>query len=187
MTPAHLTRGFLLCRETSRFPFGCLCAAGSRPRPTERRNRSGFPQTPRGINPRREACMPPLQTPGIASMTSGTGSGGRFAPRYRFCIVTALGLCVGAAYMPPAKWYGCWVFTGCGVCILPCRAGVHARRTNQYFKFFNVRRAKSPALQSGVTGRASRKPRAGRTSAAGLDPAAQGKAKALPMGSKRLF
>ena len=47
----------------------------------------------------------------------------------------------------PAKWYGCWAFTGCGVCILPCRAGVHARRTNQYFKFFNVRRAKSPALQ----------------------------------------
>ena len=107
--------------------------------------------------------MPPLQTPGIASMTSGTGSGGRFAPRYRFCIVTALGLCVGAAYMPPAKRYGRWAFTGCGVCILPCRAGVHARRTNQYFKFFNVRRAKSPALQSGVTGRASRKPRAGRT------------------------
>ena len=39
------------------------------------------PRTPRGAHPCREAYMPPLQTPGIASMTSETGSGGRFAGR----------------------------------------------------------------------------------------------------------
>ena len=41
--PRPLARGFLLCRETSRFPFGCLCAAGSRPRPTNRGKRPYFP------------------------------------------------------------------------------------------------------------------------------------------------
>ena len=40
--------------------------AGSRPRPTERRERAVFPGTPRGEHPCREACMPPLQTPGTA-------------------------------------------------------------------------------------------------------------------------
>ena len=120
--------------------------------------------------------------------------GRAFTPAVPGCLTRPLFGCVGVRSMRRGgidaareKRYGRWAFTVCRVCILPCRAGVHARRTNQYFKFFNVRRAKSPALQSGVTGRASRKPRAGRTSAAGLDPAAQGKAKALPMGSKRLF
>ena len=39
------------------------------------------PGTPRRAHPCREACMPPLQTPGIASMTPGTGGGGRFTGR----------------------------------------------------------------------------------------------------------
>ena len=37
------------------------CAAGPRPRPTERRERAVFPGTPRGEHPCREAYMPPLQ------------------------------------------------------------------------------------------------------------------------------
>ncbi len=36
--------------------------AGSRPRPTERRKRSVYPQTPRGATPCRAAYMRPLQT-----------------------------------------------------------------------------------------------------------------------------
>ena len=42
------------------------------------------------------------------------------------------------------------------------RAGVHPRRTDHFLnlKNNNVRRAKSPALQSGANGRSSRKPRA---------------------------
>ena len=40
--------------------------AGSRPRPTERRERAVFPGTPRREHPCREAYMPPLQTPGTA-------------------------------------------------------------------------------------------------------------------------
>ena len=41
-----------------------------------------FPRKPRAMaHPCREAYMPPLQTPGIASMTPGTGGGGRFTGR----------------------------------------------------------------------------------------------------------
>ena len=50
-------------------------------RPTERRRRSYFPQPPRGAHPCREACMPPLQTPGSAYTNRGTGGGGRFTGR----------------------------------------------------------------------------------------------------------
>ena len=44
-------------------------AAGSRPRPTNRRKRSIYPQTPRGAHPYRAACMPPLQIRGSRTRT----------------------------------------------------------------------------------------------------------------------
>ena len=68
-------------RRTDKIFKNVQCAAGSRPRPTERGKRSIFPQTPRGEHPCREAYMPPLQTPGIASMIPGTGGSGRFTGR----------------------------------------------------------------------------------------------------------
>ena len=41
-----------------------------------------FPRNPRAMaHPCREAYMPPLQIPGTASMTPGTGGGGRFTGR----------------------------------------------------------------------------------------------------------
>ena len=49
-------------RRTDKIFKNVQCAAGSRPRPTERGKRSIFPQTPRGEHPCREAYMPPLQT-----------------------------------------------------------------------------------------------------------------------------
>ena len=55
---------------------------GGRNRPPYRAGQTGNqPQTPRGAHPCREACMPPLQTPDIASTTPGTGGGGRFTGR----------------------------------------------------------------------------------------------------------
>ena len=46
-----------------------------------------------------------------------------FASQYRFLVVTAFGLCVGAAYMPPAKRCNYRPFMGCMTFILHCRAG----------------------------------------------------------------
>ena len=41
-------------------------SAGEIARPTNQGKRVIYPQTPRGAHPCREACMPPLQTPGTA-------------------------------------------------------------------------------------------------------------------------
>ena len=83
----------------------------------------------------------------------------------RFGPVTAFGLCVGAAYMPPAKRCVYHPLPGCMVCVSHGRAGVHARRTLYNFKKLSVRRAKSPALQMGVNGHISHKPCTGHTPA----------------------
>ena len=53
-------------RRTDTIFKNVQCAAGVNARPTMRRIRSCFPQTPRGEHPCREAYMPPLQTPGTA-------------------------------------------------------------------------------------------------------------------------
>ena len=53
-----------------------------------------------------------------------------------------------------------WPLPVCMVFALHCRAGVHARRTDDFLKFYNVRRGQDPALQSGGNGRVSHKPRA---------------------------
>ena len=52
-----------------------------------------------------------------------------------------------------------WPLPVCMVFALHCRAGVHARRTDDFLKFYNVRRGQDPALQSGGNGRVSHKPR----------------------------
>ena len=77
------------CPLPGRLLFVLPCRAGDFARRTDnffnfynvRRIRSCFPQTPRGEHPCREAYMPPLQTPGIASMIPGTGGSGRFTGR----------------------------------------------------------------------------------------------------------
>ena len=83
-----------------------------------------------------------------------------FALLHHFLVTMAFGPCVGAAYMPPAKRYRRWAFTVCVMFILYCRAGDLARRTDDFLKFYNVRRGQDPALQNGVYGRFFRKPRA---------------------------
>ena len=67
--------------------------------------------------------------------------------------------------MPPAARCRYWPCMVCMACALHCRAGVHARRTDEFLKFFNVRRGQGPALQTGGNGQCARKPRAGRTPA----------------------
>ena len=53
-------------RRTDTIFKNVQCAAGVNARPTNRREQAIFPQTPRVEHPCREACMPPLQTPGTA-------------------------------------------------------------------------------------------------------------------------
>ena len=57
-----------------------MCGGRNRP-PYRARGMGNQPKTPRGAHPCREAYMPPLQTPGTASITPGTGGGGRFTGR----------------------------------------------------------------------------------------------------------
>ena len=81
-----------------------------------------------------------------------------FVLPYRFLVATAFGLCVGAAYMPPAKRRGNRPFMGYVAFALRCRAGVHARRTDNFLKFYNVRRGQDPALQTGANGQRTGNP-----------------------------
>ena len=73
------------------------------------------------------------------------------APQYRFLVVTAFGLCVGAAYMPPAKRCLHRAYTGCMVCISHCRAGVNARRTDDFLIFIMCGGVKTPPYKSAGT------------------------------------
>ena len=50
-------------------------------------------------------------------------------------------------------------FTGRLTFALLCRAGDFACRTDDFLKFYNVRRGQDPALQTGANGQFSRKPR----------------------------
>ena len=65
-----------------------------------RRGQDPALQTPRGAHPCREAYMPPLQI----RVTAHTNQ--KRCLTIPFLVATAFGLCVGAAYMPPAKRCG---------------------------------------------------------------------------------
>ena len=73
-----------------------------------------------------------------------------FASQYRFLVATAFGLCVGAAYMPPAETVRRCPLPVCMVFALPCRAGDFTRRTDKFFDFYNVRRGLRPQARFGA-------------------------------------
>ena len=104
-----------------------------------RRNRPPYKSAGTSMFPANPAWRTPL--PG-GIYASPTNKGAAYtnhqnvALQYRFWVVTAFGPCVGAAYMPPAKRCGCCLYPVCMLFVLPCRAGVHARRTLNIFKNF---------------------------------------------------
>ena len=103
------------------------------------RNRPPYKSAGTSMFPANPAWRTPL--PG-GIYASPTNKGAAYtnhqnvALQYRFWVVTAFGPCVGAAYMPPAKRCGCCLYPVCMLFVLPCRAGVHARRTLNIFKNF---------------------------------------------------
>ena len=102
-----------------------MCGGRNRP-PYRARGMGNQPKTPRGAHPCREAYMPPLQTPGIAYTTQKP-----FALRSRFWPATAFGLCVGAAYMPPAEPPRHRPLPVYMVFAPHCRGRMHAAPTNR--------------------------------------------------------
>ncbi len=112
--------------------FVIMCGGRKRP-PYRARETGNEPGTSRGAHPCREAYMPPLQTPGIASMIPGAGDGGRVTGRMHAAPTNRPGTAgeCGGVKTPPYRVAGTGNFPAppCGAACfraggaaMPCRA-----------------------------------------------------------------